>query len=76
MQYPQGYERYLVDSVGECAVRMVDLLRDREAGRAFGAAAKERVRQAFLLPRMLRDELRLMKELLGGTHSRASGGVG
>lgn len=66
MQYPPGYGKYLVDSIGECATRMVDLLRDPEASRAFGTAAKERIRSHFLLPRMLRDELRLFREVLSG----------
>lgn len=73
MQYPKGYDRYLVGSVGECAARMVDLLRDREAARAFGEAARERIRQGFLLPRMLRDELRLFKEVLAESHSPVLG---
>ena len=66
MQYPPGHERYLVDTTGECASRMVELLRDPEASRAFGAAAKERIRSHFLLPRMLRDELRLFRDVLAG----------
>jgi trehalose synthase len=73
MQFPEGFDKYLIDSVGDCAERMVDLLRDPDAGRAFGAAARERVRQAFLLPRMLRDELRLFKKVMGGTLTPGSG---
>jgi trehalose synthase len=64
MQFPPGYEHYLIDSVEECASRMVELMGDAEQRRAFGRAAHEHVRAGFLLPRLLRDELRLIKSLL------------
>jgi trehalose synthase len=66
MQYPPGYEEFLVDSVEECAADMVTLLRDPGRARAFGSAARERVAREFLLPRLLRDELKLLKEVLAG----------
>jgi trehalose synthase len=68
MQYPPGYEEFLVDSVEECAADMVKLLRDPERSRAFGRAARERVAREFLLPRLLRDELKLLKAVLAGAH--------
>ncbi|HLV67048.1 MAG TPA: glycosyltransferase [Polyangiaceae bacterium] len=64
MQYPAGFERYLVDSVEECASDMLELLRDPKLRRDFGAAAREHVRENFLLPRLLRDELALVKRVL------------
>lgn len=70
MQYPQGYDRYLVASEEECAARMVELLRNRQTARAFGLAARKHIRHNFLLPRLLRDELRLFKEVLGGPAAR------
>lgn len=64
MQFPQGFERYLVDSVDSCAEQVLHLLkRPGECG-AFGRAGREHVRQHFLLPRLVRDELRLIRELV------------
>ena len=64
MQFPPGFERYLISSVDECAARIVELLRDRNRGHAFGEAARVHVGQRYLLPRLLRDELRLFQSLL------------
>lgn len=38
----------------------------RLARGAFGAVAKDHIRRNFLLPRMLRDELRLFRDVLSG----------
>ncbi|MFQ5827692.1 MAG: glycosyltransferase [Candidatus Methylomirabilia bacterium] len=64
MQFPHGFERYLVDTVEACAERVVQLLnRPGERG-AFGRAGRERVREEFLIPRLVRDELRLIRDVL------------
>jgi trehalose synthase len=65
MQFPAGYEQYLVSSVEECAARIVSLLGNSADRAAFGGAAREHIRRNFLLPRLLRDELRLIKHVLG-----------
>ena len=67
MQFPSGYEKYLVASVEECAARMVDLLGDAGSRQAFGQAAREHVRRGYLQPRLLRDELLLIKSVLDGS---------
>jgi trehalose synthase len=72
MQYPAGWERYLVETVEECAARMIELLSDAPRREAFGKAAREHVRRGFLLPRMLRDELRLVKSVLGGAPRKSA----
>lgn len=64
MQFPAGFERYLVTTVDECAARMVELLGDPGQRRLFGEAAHEHVRREFLLPRLLRDDLALIKAVL------------
>lgn len=66
MQFPAGYERYLVNSVEEVAARIVELVGDSARRHAFGQAAREHVRRGYLLPRLLRDELRLIKTVLRG----------
>ena len=65
MQYPDGFEANLVDTVETCAERVIDLLRQPGHRGAFGRAGREHVRRHFLLPRLVRDELRLIKQLLG-----------
>jgi trehalose synthase len=63
MQFPEGYERYLVQSTEECAERVLYLLDHAEELAEFGRAGRKRVGQQFLLPRLIRDELRLFKSL-------------
>jgi trehalose synthase len=65
MQYPEGFEANLVESVEACAERIVYLLRHPGERGSFGRAGREHVRRHFLLPRLVRDELRLIKQLLG-----------
>jgi trehalose synthase len=64
IQFPAGYEEFLVESPEECAERLVALLEQPELADAFGAAGKAKVRAEFLLPRLLRDELRLLRDVL------------
>jgi trehalose synthase len=67
LQMADGAGGLLVDSVEECAEGMLRLLGDRELARELGRTGRERVREHFLLPRLLLDELRLLAEL--GTHA-------
>src|SRR5438105_4967211 len=55
---------FLIDSVEACAERTLWLLRHSEEARAIGARGRERVRERFLLPRLIADELRLYGALL------------
>jgi trehalose synthase len=64
MQFPSGFERYLIDNVEDCAARIVYLLHHLGERGEFGRAGRERVRREFLLPRLARDELRLIKSIL------------
>ncbi len=64
MQFPEGYEDYLVESAQECGERLLYLLDHPDDGADFGKAGKEKVRGEFLLPRLLRDELRLIHDVL------------
>ncbi|HEX76970.1 MAG TPA: glycosyltransferase [Dehalococcoidia bacterium] len=56
---------YLVNSVEECAQKMVYLLQNRELAEELGQEGQEHIRQGFLMPRLIRDELTLVKQLLG-----------
>ena len=63
MQFPEGFHRYLVENVEDCAERVIHLLRHPGERGVLGRAGRERVRRQFLLPRLVRDALRLMKNL-------------
>ena len=54
----------LVDSVESCAAGMRYLLQHPEEGEQLALQGRERVRQHFLLPRLLLDDLVLISELL------------
>jgi trehalose synthase len=63
LQMADGVGGILVDGVEECAEALRDLLLDRERARALGAAGRERVREHFLMPRLVLNDLRLVLEL-------------
>ena len=65
LQIEDGVSGFLVDSAEACATRCVEILRDPELGKRLGKAGKERARQRFLSPRLLRDWLELINELDG-----------
>lgn len=56
---------YLVTSIEECAEKVVYLLEHRELAQELGREGKEHIRNNFLMPRLIRDELSLIKELVG-----------
>ena len=61
MQMADGAGGFLINSTDECATAVRRLLMDANLGRELASAGKERVRQQFLLPRLLLDELQLMR---------------
>jgi trehalose synthase len=65
MQMPAGAGGFLVSSVEECAEKLLYLLRNPEAGTELARSGKEAVRERFLLPRLISDELELYADLLG-----------
>jgi trehalose synthase len=56
----------LVDGVDDCARALIALLRDEPRARALGASGRERVRRHFLIPRLVLDELSLMRRMAAG----------
>jgi trehalose synthase len=64
LQVDHGRTGYRVQSVAECADRIVELLYDRRHARRMARAGRERTRERYLLPRLLRDHLRLYTDLL------------
>ena len=64
LQVKDGESGYLVSSVEECAQRSLQILRDPELGKELGRRGKEHVRAHFLMPRLLRDWLRIFLQVL------------
>ena len=65
-QIPPEGDQFLVDPTDDRAFaeQVLQLLRDPEIGRAYGAAGREHVRSRFLLPRMVADELQVLVDLV------------
>jgi trehalose synthase len=63
LQIEDGKSGYLVDSAEQAAERCAAILEDPELGKTLGRSGKEYVRTHFLMPRLLRDWLRIFNEL-------------
>jgi trehalose synthase len=63
MQMPEGVGGLLVDSVEECASAMLSLLKDGALAERLGESGRAHVREHFLLPRLLMEELALLASL-------------
>lgn len=63
LQVRDGIDGYLVDGASETADRIVELVRDPGLAIEMGRAGHERVRERFLITRVLEDELRLLAAL-------------
>jgi trehalose synthase len=63
LQIRDGFDGYLVDSVEECAARVIDLLADPVGSDAMGVQGREHVRDNFLSTRELKDWLTLFGDL-------------
>jgi len=65
LQMTGSLSNYLVNSIEECAEKIVYLLENPSISKKLGEEGKEIIKQNFLLPRLLRDELTLIKSLVG-----------
>lgn len=74
LQMPDGVGGFLVDSLEECAEKILRLLRTPEEGAELGARGKELVRKNFLLPRLIADELALYSSVLESHSARTAVG--
>jgi trehalose synthase len=63
LQVQDGLSGYLVSTVQDCAARARDIIEDPSLGRALGRRGKEHVRTHFLMPRYLRDYLKIIAEV-------------
>jgi trehalose synthase len=63
LQVPEGVGGLLVSSTEECAQALLKLLGDEPLRDRLGRSGREHVREHFLLPRLLMEELRLLATL-------------
>ena len=61
IQIENGVTGYMVDSSEECASRIVELMQDPDLRSRMGEAAREAVRERFLMPSLALDYLRVVK---------------
>ncbi len=64
LQMTGELSNYLVNTVEECAEKIVYLLENPEVGERLGKLGREVVQRNFLTTRLARDELRLIKSLV------------
>jgi len=64
LQMTGELSNYLVNNIEECAEKIIYLLRNPAECQRLGQIGKEVVTREFLLPRLARDELRLIASLL------------
>ncbi|QKK08498.1 MAG: glycosyltransferase [Planctomycetota bacterium] len=64
LQVADGVGGVLVDDVEGCAAAMIKLLNDEGRRRSLGDAGRARVREHFLLPRLLLNEVMLIRDLV------------
>ena len=72
LQVQDGVSGFLVETVEACAARALEILADPGLGKRLGLAGKAHVRQEFLMPRYLRDYLRIFGEVLDETERSAA----
>jgi trehalose synthase len=63
LQVTDGQTGYLITSAEEAAERTLRILRDPGLAKQLGRAGKERTRELFLTPRLLRDWLQAFGEM-------------
>ena len=65
---------YLVDSVDQCAERILHLIEHPEVAQRMGEAGREHVRENFLITRYLADYLTIFRELGDNGHAKSTNG--
>ena len=64
LQIQDGKNGFLASNPQELAKRIIQLIKNPQLVKKLGEAARETVREKFLMPRLLRDYLKLFKELV------------
>lgn len=55
---------FLVSSLKEASLRIIQIIKNPELGKKLGKEAKKTVKEKFLIPRLLRDYLKLFKSII------------
>ena len=63
LQLEDGKGGFLVDSTEECTEKVIHLLQHPDQARRMGLKGRNHVRSRFLIPRLLSDELTLLRSL-------------
>ena len=63
LQIEDGVSGHLVDGIGSCAQRVIELLQNPEMRTAMGEAGRQHVRERFLCVREIEDTFRLVERL-------------
>ena len=69
-QIQDGVNGFLVENFDECGRRLIQLLREPLLLKEMGKRARESVQSRYLLPRLLRDYLRVIQAHLQPDHAR------
>lgn len=67
LQIRDGRDGYLTDDIEQTASYIADLVEDPALAVELGRSGRERVRERFLVTRLVEDELRLLASVGGGT---------
>jgi trehalose synthase len=64
LQMGEGLGQLLVSNIGECAGMIVKLLKDKDMAMLMGEKGKEHIQRNFLVTRLIKEELTLIRRLL------------
>jgi len=64
LQMTGDLSNYLVSTIEECAEKVIMLLKDPDLAERLGKEGREHIKKNFLMPRLVRDELKLIKSLM------------
>ncbi|GAI73108.1 unnamed protein product [marine sediment metagenome] len=64
LQMTGDLSNYLVSDIKECAEKAIKLLKSPDLAEKLGKEGRKHIEKNFLMPRLVRDELKLIKSLL------------
>ncbi|GAI18644.1 unnamed protein product [marine sediment metagenome] len=64
LQIKDGKNGFLVSNPRQTAQRIVQFIKNPNLGKKLGKEAKKTVKERFLMPRLLRDHLKLYKKII------------
>jgi trehalose synthase len=65
MQMPEGAGGFLVSNVDECAGAILQLFENSADSEERARRGRDHIREHFLIPRLLLDDLELVRDLVG-----------